>query len=653
MSNSKTLLINNSSSIFNPKTQSIADGIDTYSLKEIPDEHSAWVQEARDGTLFHINLEDLINDLSNAADLIYLASNASKRTDASIELLELQGKLSKLYGKCIVTMKEFADNSGDASLGLKSAFKKLFNGEEDWAIGYLNDIALVAREMSSEATQISDEFNSFKLEVQDQSKTLQLNVITSYNELDELKNSRNTLQANVNKQRSLEKDLSDNLAELIEDLEEAKTNAKDQETKAFVMQILGGLFSAVGAGLSAYSMSKNPVAMVSKVAGDSTKNIKEATQTVSDAKKDLSAEQKKELEKKIEEQKVATTKKDEAEADIKDLEKAIVNLDDETEKIEEEQDTLRKEIRAAKATKDKAEANDNDDKKKTIEIAEEVIDDAENRIDELNFKIKNISKTKTKREKKLKESKKDLLTAEEKWQKSKAAVDAFSAGLNKLSETVDKMSVKAEKRAQTARDTMTEILKIKREVQKDKRAATAEISELIGKIKGNNDRQNMKKDIIHCLEISIWSLMNLFVAFERASFFWSNIARAAEKLSEPKIQNLVREIIKNTDDLDERIQLYKSEDFTRMSISTVVGWKALNSICVEYLRKADEVSVKVQKNISNWLTLDEAIKGMDMMKNNLQSKLSLTKEESEIMDKELEKNIEEIKTLDLTKTDKI
>lgn len=640
---STSLKINNTkTSRWNAANQSITDNIDTYSLTEVPDEKSEWVQEARKGILFHIDLKDLINDLYNAGDLIYLACNGAKAVEAGIDLSELQTKLSELYGECSTSMNEFAVFSGQASLELTSAFKDLFNGQENSAIDKLKHIAQIARDMSLEATKIADKFNSFKLQVQNQSRTLQLNVISSRKELDDLKRQGNDLQATTNAQKSLEKDLKINIAELTEDLEEAKATAKDEETKAFVLQILGGLFSAVGAGLSAYSMSQNPVAMVSKVASDTTQTIKDATQKVEGAKNKLDPEKQKELEKKVEEQKAATEEKDKAEGEVKDLEKIIEKTEDDIKVAEKDKKEVEKDIAAAEKKIEDVKESDDEDKENKINVAEDFLEKAEDVKAQKELKISQLTRQKGRKEKDLEKSKEKLATAKEKWQIAKAAVDALAAASNKLSETVDKMSVKAEKRGQTARDTMTEILKLKREVQKARREATAQIEELVQKIKGNRDSQEMKKNTIHCLEISVWALMNLYVTFERAAFFWTNIARAAEKLSDPRIIEVLNIIIKDTNDLNARIQIYKSEDFVRMSIPTVINWKALNSVCVEYQIEASEVHQKVLKNIRNNLNLDQAVKALDAMKNQIQSRLSLTRESSLELDKEMEENLKDL-----------
>lgn len=647
MSKSNTLKINNPSSVFDTKTQTITDGTDTYSLTTIPEERSAWVQEARDGILFHITLKDLIKDLDIAADLIYLAANASKRVEASIELVELQGKFSKLLGKCLTTMNEFAVNSNEAQTALQQAFTRLFDGDEDWALRALNDVSNIARDMSAEATEISEEFNAFKLEVQGQSKELQLNVITSYDELDKLKENGTVLQSNMAQQKSIEKDLQSNIAELTEDLEEAKATAKEQETKAFVLQLLGGLFSAIGAGLGAYAMSQNPVALVSKVAGDTTQIIKDANATVDETKKDLTDAQQKDLNDKIEEQKAATDEKDKAEAEVKDNSDAIVRLEDDIKLDKEEIAVAKIDLKAAEERIAEIEKDDKPSKKTDLKVPKKTKKDAERKVTRKEDDISDKEDDKKDLQNDLKTSEATLKTAEEKWKTTKAAVDGFSAGLIKLSETVDSMGVKAESRAATARDTMTEILKLKREAQKLRREATSQIESLLVEIKGNRESMEMKKNIIHCLEVSIWALMNLFVAFERASFFWSNIARAAEKLSEPKIQNILKEIMDAEENVEVRKEIYKNEYFVKASIPSVIGWKALNSICVEYLAEAGAVSTKVQKNMSNWLTLDEAVKAVDIMKIDLQQRLSLTKTESDKMDKMLKGNLEELNALKL------
>ncbi|MDO7171756.1 coiled-coil domain-containing protein [Mariniflexile sp. AS56] len=650
MSNSNAIKINNTSSTFNINDQSIQDGIDTYSLTSIPDESSAWVQEARDGILGHIDLKDLVSDMELSADLIYLAVSATAYiSDIGIDLSDLQVEVTELYGECYDTMKEFKMQSTNSSTAIRDAFVALFNGEEDKAITKLTQVALVARAMETESNEIVEKFEKFKDVVKNEGNRIQLKVVDTGSELRELEKSNNKLQANLNKQRILEKQLEINIAELIEDLEEAKATAKDQEIKSFVLQIVGGLFNAVGAGLSAYSMSKNPVAMVGQVVKNMDDGKKNAAQSIKNAKDNLDTpEKKQELEDKIEEQKAATEEKDQAEADVKDKKKLIDMVVKDIKILKEDKVIAESELKTADERIE--EINSDDDltdlkKERKIDIAEQSKQKAEDKVDDNERLIKRKNGEKIKLDAKLKKSEEKLKTAEDKWQKAKAVVDAFSAGITQLGATVDQMSVRADNRAATARDTMTAILKMKREAQAQKRDATAEIEMFLGEIKGNTDEQAMKKNIIHCLGISVWSLKNLWVTFERASYFWSNIAKAAKKLSQPHIINAIKEIMKEDTDLSTRIETYKSEDFVKMSIPTVIGWSALTSICSEYVDGIHDLKLKTEKNIGNFLTKEEVGPKLDIMKSNLKNKLSDYKKESEIRDADWDKDIIELKNV--------
>lgn len=633
MSNSNSLKINNQKSVFNPDTQTIRDGIHTYSLTEIPEENSPWVQEAREGILSHIDLGELINDLTVAVDLIYLAVNGAKDDALGIDLDNLQKDVLTLFSASGRTMFEFREKSRLASVALRKAFIRLMSGKEQQAKNELDAISRIALDMQKEANDIAGKYKSFSITVRGASSKLQLRVITEGSELQELRKINDSLNANLHKHQSTERQLNILIDELIEDIEEAKATVKDEETKAFWLQLMGGLFNAVGAGLGAYSMSNNPAAMISKVSDDVTKSFAAAEATVEKAKEKLGPEQQKELDEKIAAQKKAEVEKNKKDAEVKDLEKQVDNI---KEDVKKQEDIIKKEKAIISTAKKEIKENKGDeDKKAASKNANDMKEFAEDAISDAKKTLKTKGKRKKAKESDLQKAKEEFEAAERKWKEAKAAVDGFAEGFKSLGNAVNGMGDKAEARAATARDTMNEILRLKRDAQKEKRAATSEIQKLLVKMEANLREGDQKKNLIYCLEISIWALSNLFVTFEKTSFFWENIAKAAAKLAEPKIQGMIQDIIDNEAELQDRIKIYKGDDFVRMSIPTVVNWSALGSICWQYDQEMQTAVQKVEKNIGSALGSEEAKRKLGTMKSDLEARLSYINATSEKKEAEL------------------
>lgn len=91
----------------------ITDGITTYLCKydDLPQETMPLVEESKKSLLQDIDLNDMLTNLDNSAELIYIAFCALHGKSMQSDLDGLQVNLLKLCAKSKVTMTTFRDRS--------------------------------------------------------------------------------------------------------------------------------------------------------------------------------------------------------------------------------------------------------------------------------------------------------------------------------------------------------------------------------------------------------------------------------------------------------------------------------------------------------------------------------------------------------------
>ena len=112
-----------------------------------------------------LDLEKLVDDLSNTGKFVHVATNAivgagPKYVDLQLEVQQIGYDIAKLCDKSAVAVSSFHDTADTIIDTLESVYAFLLDGFETVAIGSLESLAVMANEMASEARQLKKEFEN-------------------------------------------------------------------------------------------------------------------------------------------------------------------------------------------------------------------------------------------------------------------------------------------------------------------------------------------------------------------------------------------------------------------------------------------------------------------------------------------------------------
>jgi hypothetical protein len=100
------------------------------------------------------------------------------------------------------------------------------------------------------------------------------------------------------------------------------------------------------------------------------------------------------------------------------------------------------------------------------------------------------------------------------------------------------------------------------------------------------------------------------------------MAAYCERLSDPQTVKLIRrEMRDDREDKEERIKYYSSLQFLQTAIFYLVRWRALETICDQYVIASEAARTKVINNIRKSPTIAEARAQLADLKKSLQAKL--------------------------------
>jgi hypothetical protein len=574
------------------ETHSLVVNEETYSLTKIPDANSGLVQAAIREVLSDLSLATVLTDLDLASDLIYLAYNGVAGMGVlAASVSSKQKKLGDLCADCVVTMTAFRQGTQDILGNLLDAFEKLLKAKEEIALEILAECGSYAKQMSDKCKVLADGFNQLKVDTQKDSESVEIAVGNQLEKLKAIKKLRDEMSATLEEQKKNSEELIARVEELKQDIAETKEEEAKESQRAFIGGMVGALAGAVGTGLGAFVASQNPigtaVARMTPPAGGSAPQ--------SGGGGEVSPE-------KVAE---AQAKKEAAEKAAREKQAAVDLANQKLEAAAQVVEAARKELEtkkdAAKKARDSGDAG-------AIAAADEAVEKADTALQEA-MKKENEATTAQR------EAKRTL-------EDSTAAAAGASAALNTLSQSMLKMSEADQQRADKTRTYRMSLLSEKREQERLKRESLGQIAKLTSQLQSSDDDKVIEESSQYALEMAVWAFANIYAALSDAKFFWDSMAAYCERLSDPQTVKLIRrEMRDDREDKEERIKYYSSLQFLQTAIFYLVRWRALETICDQYVIASEAARTKVINNIRKSPTIAEARAQLADLKKSLQAKL--------------------------------
>lgn len=535
---------------------------ETYSMTEIPAPTTGLVLAAKQEILQTVNLRSMLNDLDQAADLIYLAYNGVVGTgNLAASVHKKQSTLADLCADCVNVMQGFVTVTNDILNRLVEAYEFLLDVKEDRAMKVLSRCAKSATAISLKCGELAKRFEDLKDETVKDASSAEVAVGDQNKRKEELIKLRADLEAALAKQVQVQKDYTESLEELNTKIADATAREDKESERAFITGLVGGLAGALGAGLGAYASAKSPLANT----GGGQAGGNQAAPTPGP---DLNQGQK---------------AKD---AEVADKQKAFDATDTAFQKAQKDRD-------AKKTAFDKCDEAGKAIAQKELDAADAALVTAQKDRDKAN---------------------EALATAKSRSVQDYAAASAGAAAAGSVANTANNMSNAAEARAEGIRSERARLIDAQMAQQKGKREAAAQMAELGAKLTGNAKEVGVAESALRALQISVWALHNINVALLNAQTFWSNLSSFCQRLSESSLLASVSEESTSSDTEEERREYYLGKRFMATAIGYTVRWSAVNAICKDYLAAANHTYVKVCDNIKSSPSIEEAAAQLTTLK---------------------------------------
>lgn len=138
---------------------------DSALMKQISciEDSSDIVRKQKEVLLGTLDLEKLVDDLGRTGKFVHMATYGivgagPKYVELQLEVEQIGRDITKLCGKSAVAVSSFHDTADTIIATLESVYAFLLDGYETVAIGSLESLADIAKEMASEAHQLKNEF---------------------------------------------------------------------------------------------------------------------------------------------------------------------------------------------------------------------------------------------------------------------------------------------------------------------------------------------------------------------------------------------------------------------------------------------------------------------------------------------------------------
>lgn len=537
------------------------DGIKKYEVKYdgLPEKTIPLVVEAKESLLQEIELDDMLMNLNNSTDLLYIAFCALNGKDMQGDLDGLQASLLKLCGKSKATMTTFKDQSKEITKQILDSYKWMKKGMTSQALVVFDSTAQYASQMAKTSKELSKEFDHLAEETVSVLKKVEKEHASETQHKAQLEEELVKMNADKAKTESLAKSLTEEVETINLEYNQEKEALKSAETRELTMSIVSALTGALSLGISSgisaatknnnVDASQEELAKIEKEKADNEKKQQETTEEKEKTQKKLS--------------------------EMEDQKKTLEN-----EKAAKELQLQDKKELLSKETNEELKAK----QQKEIEALEKEIADIVAKINEFNTSIQEqVTKVKN----------------------YEAVLTGISATLKSLTDSMKEAKDAAKSASEAHAKNVKSLLEKKLELEKQKRESLADIEKFAILVQLNKDKVITTDTAIEMLLTAIRCLKKVSASLLTAALFWESLSQYCEKLSQSTISKLIScvgELSK-----EERIEFFTDSDFVGVIVRYATQWAAMYYVSDEYLYQANIAYKKANSNFEKMPDAKEAV----------------------------------------------
>lgn len=491
-----------------------------------------------------LTVAQLIKEMTRAADLLnvaHLAAANYNRIQNSI--WQILANLQAAIGRSDATMIVIGDQAGNVLSILADVFDYLFYGDADLAISTLKECADCAGRLADAAEKMAAEFDGLaeatKVVVGDAQGTtadektriaaLASEIVEQQAEVDALKELTTSYKAQKEK--------------VVQLYEDAKQRAETAEERAFISELVGGIFSAVGSGLAAYASARTPQISIGSQpvpVGESIGSRPAAGQDEADADPVIDLAQA-DLEPVVPDGEVAAPagQGDEGTPD------AVATSGNDAQPAS-----------AADVPTDQSPSQ--------APATTTAQSDAKAQALQQNKDAENLART-----------------------------QAAAAAASDISAKADKMAAQSASSAVELRRQVSELLNLQFEIEEKNRDALAKIARFTTLIEGKGVEKSAIEISVASLSQSIGALQQVTAILLAAATYWRGMEAVCRRLdSEGDFQRKIERLGTMTE--AQRTREFQRQNFLRAAVQYCAGWKALECIANDYRRELAQLGTQVK-----------------------------------------------------------
>lgn len=577
-------------------------GDEFYEITKIPSDATYLVQREKKDILKGLDLHNVLTELNRASDLLYLAYMGVVGTgELHARISNRQMELSKLCAECVLTMTTLKDGSELVLRRLTEAYKYLLKAQEPRALKILSRCAENAGTMSDSCAKLAVGFGKLSDDTQEDAASAAVAYHQQTTKVDNLKTLRNKMQANKLKQASQSKSLNESIQKMESEIREEKAKEELAATRAFIGGIVGAIAGAASMGLTQYAAPMRALTQTISVQQPGTYPTPSEGKYVSEEEVQKLA------------MKEESAKKEEEAANLA-FEKAREKDREVRSKLSDAKfvkEAKEKRLKAALAG-DKAEAG----YKEKVKEAETELEESTQKLAKLQFEQN--------------EAEKDLKAAQKTKSDSEAAVRATAATLQSIAESAHEMSKAQTDRSKEITSNLRTLVAEKLKMEELRRESVGLLEELTSLLDANTEETRVEESAQVALEIAGWALSNVFAALSNAKLFWDSMKIFCEKLAKTEMIEKIKDEVEFGGSAEERIEVYRSEDFVRPAMTYVAKWAALTAVCGDYVQASEDARQSVLGHIKAAPTIEEARRQIGPLKARLLKEIDLDAGESAV-----------------------
>lgn len=540
------------------------------------------VRAQREEILLQIDLKELnehlfmVVELLNVAyhgvaGVLYKENGIEKALQGDI--YAIMSEMGTVCNQSIATMKTFEVGTKEIIGLLKDVYKYLVGGKDKLAVTRLKRCEHMSALMAQESSILSGKFKDLQVKsTKARSDTMTAEAV-EHRRKEAAEQAIVDLMTKLKSEEINQSELIKNVGEMQALYDKAQKEEDKESKRAFILTIISSITSVVGAGIGAFTASKNPVDNTVPEA----KNKEEAGK-IEAARKE--AEAKKE-------------KSDAANKALLELQNSLTKLTKQIEDKESEQLQLGAE---KKLLQDVAEGKRSEQQKETLKKLEEQITANAKQLDEWG---KTLKEAKTKKE------------AQEKISKDLSGEwAAASASLQQLSAASSSAAARYASKEEAIHAEKMEYLKRKLQLEDEKRKSLVAMTEFAENIKNAKVEKGNAEVSVQALHTAIEALGKIVSILINANLFWQQMVAFCMRLNDTGFVTLLSDITDPAAGLsqEERVAEYHDVNFMMSFLTYMCQWIALNGISSDYAVSAIDAQKQCSKYCKNESSIDEARK---------------------------------------------